>query len=130
MALVPDRIALAWVRATAASIQPQFLAAGTSIQMEIGNYEVPIVLRAAAASDRSTAYVAEGMVSNPVGVPARIHDVSSVSEVHPVDDLRLPRPVEDGRPHARGVHAVDPHAGGIHGLTSAATDSATTRPRD
>jgi HAE1 family hydrophobic/amphiphilic exporter-1 len=85
VALVPDRIALARVGATAAnyasSVQQQILGAGTSIQLEIGNDELPIMLRAAGARERDTAQLAEGMVSNPMGVPVRIRDVSSVSEV-------------------------------------------------
>ena len=121
VALIPDRMALARNGASAAdyagSVQRQISGAGATTFLEVGDDQLPITLRAAGASERDTAQLAEGLVSNPLRVPVRIRDVSTVREVEGLaeirredqqyirrSDVRLPRAAEARRPHAQGLH--------------------------
>lgn len=92
VALVPDRSALARVGANAsdyaASVREQIFSAAATTTLEIGNDQLPIMLRAAGARDRDTAQLAEGMVSNPLHAPVRIRDVSTVREVEGLAEIR------------------------------------------
>ena len=92
VALVPDRIALGRVGATAqdyaGSVNRQLSSAAAGIQLQLGNDVMPIHLRAAGSTTRDMAQLAEGMVSNPFGAPVRIGDVSTIGTVEGLAEIR------------------------------------------
>ena len=85
VSLVPDRVALGRVGATAqdysSSVSRQMNSPGGGTQLQLGNDLVSVNLRAAGAVQRDMAQLAEGRVSNPFGAPVRIGDVSRVGTV-------------------------------------------------
>ena len=93
VSLVPDRVALGRVGATAqdysASVSRQMSSgAGGGTPLQLGNDLVQVNLRAAGATQRDMAQLAEGMVSNPFRAPVRIGDVSKVGTVEGLSEIR------------------------------------------
>ena len=93
VSLVPDRVALGRVGATAqdysGSVARQMNSgAGGGTALQLGNELVQVNLRAAGATQRDMAQLAEGMVSNPLGAPVRIGDVSRVGTVEGLSEIR------------------------------------------
>lgn len=92
VSLVPDRIALGRVGATAqdygASVQRQMRNAANATDLQLGGDVVRVQLRAAGAQLRDMTQLSEGIVFNPTGAPIRIGDVSSVGTVEGLAEIR------------------------------------------
>ena len=82
--LEPDRNALARYGVTAQdftnAVRREVRGAESGIRLEIGGEEIPVSVKASGARDRSFAELREALVPTETGTPARIEDLSTVSE--------------------------------------------------
>lgn len=82
--LEPDRDALARYGVTAldftAAVQREVRGAEGSTRLEIAGEEIPVSVKAAGSRERSFSELREALVPTATGTPARIEDLSAVSE--------------------------------------------------
>ncbi len=92
IAMAPDRGALGRIGATAqdyaGSVARQVRGASGNTSLEIGDETVDVAVRSVGTQERTMTQLGEGLVSNKNGAPVRINDVSTVSEMEGLAEIR------------------------------------------